>query len=258
VDFSPFYAANDLDAVDDEAAVAFFATSRVGRTLSERERQRGRRSSYPGTDLYVSLVDARNAPYRSDLRQLGIDTYCTNRDLPLRMPVGIGRTDFAIDLGAAVESVRVLSGPTSPKPSHAEGEIAWRLISHLSLNYLSIADTDERQGAAAMRDLLTLYGDLSEPHVRKQIEGVRNVFVRPISRRVHSPGHIAFARGSEVHVRFDELYFEGQGCFLLGSVLDRFFSKYVTINSFTETVVHTLDRGEIMRWPTRTGQKPTL
>ena len=35
------------------------------------------------TEVYLSLVDAARAPYPGDLRQLGVATRCTNRDLPL-------------------------------------------------------------------------------------------------------------------------------------------------------------------------------
>ena len=37
------------------------------------------------------------------------------------------------------------------------------------------------------------------------------------------------------------------------SVLERFFRKYVTINSFTETVLSTQQRGEITRWRPEAG-----
>jgi type VI secretion system protein ImpG len=40
---------------------------------------------------------------------------------------------------------------------------------------------------------------------------------------------------------------------LLGAVLDRFFAEYVAINHFTQTVIRTPERGEIMRWPLRLG-----
>jgi type VI secretion system protein ImpG len=40
---------------------------------------------------------------------------------------------------------------------------------------------------------------------------------------------------------------------LLGAVLARFFGQYVSINSFAETVVRTIARGEIMRWPAAGG-----
>jgi type VI secretion system protein ImpG len=42
---------------------------------------------------------------------------------------------------------------------------------------------------------------------------------------------------------------------LLAAVLDRFFAKYVSINAFTETVMTSPDRGQIMRWPLRLGRR---
>ena len=52
--------------------------------------------------------------------------------------------------------------------------------------------------------------------------------------------------------------FEGTGVFLLGTVLEQFFARYVSLNSFTETVLRTVDRGEVKRWPIRIGLRPTL
>ncbi|MBZ4193179.1 MAG: type VI secretion system baseplate subunit TssF, partial [Candidatus Contendobacter sp.] len=77
-------------------------------------------------------------------------------------------------------------------------------------------------------------------------------------RRVEAPGPITFARGLEITVLFDETAFEGQGVFVLGAVLEQFFAKYASINSFTETVVKSTERGEITRWPARIGRRQTL
>ena len=255
--FRPFYSATDL-AADGGGGGAYFTVQRLPRTASQRERQFGRRSSYAGSEVFLSLVDAHAAPYGSDLRQLGVETLCTNRDLPLHMAVGRGKTDFTMDVSAPVEETRCIAGPTPPRPSHIEGEIAWRAVSHLALNYLSLVDGEQREGAAALRDLLRLYGDASDPAVRKQIDGVKSVTYRPVTRRVALAGPIAFARGLEITVTLDEEAFEGGSAFLLGAVLERFFAKYVSINSFTETVVRTVDRGEIMRWQARVGQRHIL
>jgi type VI secretion system protein ImpG len=62
----------------------------------------------------------------------------------------------------------------------------------------------------------------------------------------------------ELTLTFDEKPFEGSGAFLLGAVLECFFAKYVSINSFTETVVRSTTRGEIIRWPTRLGLRHLL
>ena len=255
-EFLPFYAA--YDRLDQHEQRAFYTMRRLPRQLSSQQRRSGPRSSYIGSEAFLSLVDAGEAPYRSNLKQLAVTALCTNRDLPLHMPIGLGETDFSMTSGAPVGSVRCLAGPTKPRPSHAHGDTAWRLISHLSLNYLSLADTDRRQGAVALRELLALYGDLAEASIRKQIDGVHSIQAVPVTRRAPIPGPIAFARGLEVTVTLDEAAFEGEGIFLLGAVLERFFTKYASINSFTETVVRSTERGEIMRWPARIGRRHTL
>jgi type VI secretion system protein ImpG len=226
--------------------------------LTEKQRRSGSRSSYVGSETFVSLVDGNEAPYQSDLRQLAVNLLCTNRDLPLQMPLGTGRTDFTMASGAPVKTVRCIAGPTKPRPSFAEGDTSWRLISHLSLNYLSLADTDERQGAASLREMLSLYGDLAEAAIQKQIDGVKSISSEAITRRLPGRGPVGYGRGLEIAVTFDEAAFEGTGVFVLGAVLESFFAKYVSINSFAETVIRTLDRGEIMRWPARVGGRLLL
>ncbi|MCU0871190.1 MAG: type VI secretion system baseplate subunit TssF [Pirellulaceae bacterium] len=257
-EFAPFYAAGDRSP--GRARGAFFTVRREPRVLSAKQRRVGPRTSYVGGEVFVALVDGDEAPYRHELRQLGLTTLCTNRDLPLTMPVGKTNTDFTLEISAPVVSIRCLSGPTKPKPSRVfgAGDNAWRLINHLSLNYLSLTDNGDQQGAAALRELLSLYGDVGEPSVARQIEGVRSITSSPVIRPVVTEGPMTFARGVQVSVTCDEEGFEGAGVFLLGAVLERFFARYVSINSFAETVIRTVERGEIIRWPLRIGRRHVL
>jgi type VI secretion system protein ImpG len=73
-----------------------------------------------------------------------------------------------------------------------------------------------------------------------------------------SPGPIAFGRGLEITLTLDEAAFQGVGAFLFGAVMAEFFRKYTAINSFTETVILSQQRGEIMRWPARAGLRHIL
>ncbi|MCO6456061.1 MAG: type VI secretion system baseplate subunit TssF [Pirellulaceae bacterium] len=257
-EFLPFYCTNDLTDYNEHNA--FYTISRAPRVLSSKQKVFGPRSSYVGCEVFLSLVNRRLGPYQQQLKQLAVETLCTNRDLPIQMPVGKGRTDFTMEAAAPVNAIHVLAGPTRPRPSptYAPGDVSWRLISHLALNYLTLTDTDERQGAAALRELLSLYADTSEPAIRKQVEGVRSVRSRPIVRPLPTDGPRAFGRGLEILLTFDEGAFEGTGMFLLGAVMEQFFARYVTINSFTETVVSSTDRGEVIRWPARIGQRHLL
>jgi len=255
-EFLPFYLAKDLG---DNGGSGYYVVNRVPRHLSQAQASHGRRSrTYAGSEVYISLVDSKAAPYSTDLKQLALEALCTNRDLPLHMPIGVARSDFTMDKASPCTSVKCLGAPTSPKPSYAEGEMAWRAVNHLSLNYLSLTDTNEREGASALRDILRLYSDARDPQTRKQIDGVRSLTCRPVTRRITGSRSIAFLRGLEVTVTLDEVSFEGSGVFLLGAVLEQFFRRYVSINSFTETVVKTLERGEIMRWTMKKGLRPVL
>jgi type VI secretion system protein ImpG len=264
--FLPFYQARDTDL----ETSAFYTLLRVPRLFSDRERLSGRRFSYGGTDAFLSIVDGDMAPFRTELRQIGIKALCTNRHLPIQMVKGVGRTDFTMDISAPVNSIRVIQGPTMPRPSlvlagqdpekpqTASGRFAWRLISHLSLNYLSLVDAGTETGAEGLREILKLYCDMNDRQTLKQIDGIRSIRYNPIVRRVEIPGPITFARGLEITLLFDEAAFEGQGVFVLGSVLEQFFTRYVTLNSFTETVITTQQRKEIMRWPIQMGKRQIL
>ena len=255
-EFLPFYSRTNLGNRKSERA--YYTMRRMPRLLSSKQRDYGTRSGYVGSEVFISLVDANEAPYDLDLKQLSLEILCTNRDLPLLMSVGQGRSDFSLQTGAPVGAVRCVAGPTRPRPSHAEGETAWRLVSHLSLNYLSLTESDDTKKTVALRELLSLYGGDSDASMQMQVEGVRSVTSRPITRRLPKPGPIAFGRGLEVVVTLDEGAFSGSGVFLLGAVLEQFFAKYVSINSFTETVIQATDRGEICRWPARIGRRHTL
>jgi type VI secretion system protein ImpG len=255
-EFFPFYALHDHASAEDMSA--YYTVHREPRMLSTKQRSQGARSTYVGSEVFVDLVDAKEAPVRPQLKQLAMMALCTNRDLTLHIPIGQRSSDFSLESGAPVEAVRCVAGPTPPRASFAHGDPTWRLISHLALNYLSLVDDSNGGGASALRELLMLYGDASEPIVRRQIEGVRQVGSASITRRLPVSGPVAFGRGIEVTLTLDESAFEGASAFLLGSVLERFFAKYVSINSFSETVLKSIQRKEIVRWPARLGRRPLM
>ncbi|MEO6236189.1 MAG: type VI secretion system baseplate subunit TssF [Vicinamibacterales bacterium] len=253
--FLPFYEATSRGAND---ASAYFTTRRQPRIIPPDQRRRALRSGYVGSEVFLSLVDAKQAPYAADLRQLSVRALCTNRDLALQMPLGLGETDFSLNIAAPVTSVRALTAPSRPFSPVADGAVAWRAISHLSLNYLSLTGATGPQGAKALRDLLELYATTTDVGARRQIEGILGVSVSRVVRRLPGRGPIAFGRGVQVTVDVDEMAFEGGSAFLLGAVLDRYFARYVSINAVTETVLRSPGRGEINRWTPNWGTRPQL
>jgi len=251
--FHPFYASVDADRSG--SARGYFTARREPRALSEGQRRDGPRTGYIGSEVFLSLVDPTEAPYSGTIRQLGVDVLVSNRDLPLLMPVG-GAADFTMAISAPVDGIRCLRGPSRPRPAILEGEVAWRLINHLSLNYLTVTDLDQTQGAAALRELLELYADLADGDAvegisRRQVQGVRRVSVSPRTRRFPVPGPIVFARGLEIRLTVDETAFAGASAFQLGAVLEQLFGRLASMNTFTELLLVSETRGEIKRWPPR-------
>jgi len=251
--FKPFYQARGVGCGDRQNG-AYFQLYRRPRQHDVRERELGARSRYLGSEAFIALVDSSENCHRVPLRQLAVDVLCTNRDLPLRLPIGLGATDFTCEAELPVRSVRCLSGPSEPKQMPEEGEALWRFINHLSHNYLSLVDDSSGEGSGeALRALLDIYRATHDSISEHQVLAIKTLVSRPIVRRLPGRGPIAFGRGLELTLTIDESGFDGAGAFLFGKVLESFFASYVSINHFTETVVCSTTRGEIMRWEPRFG-----
>jgi type VI secretion system protein ImpG len=250
----PFYAVSHYAAAAGDEI--YYTLQRRPRVYSARQMQTGARTSYIGSECFLSLTG--NPALRSRISQLDAQALCTNRDLPIQIALGSGRSDFLLEGSVAAESVRCMTSLTYPRASPAFGDTAWKLISHLSLNYLSLLDAGADEGAGMLRDMLMLYADPGNAAVNRQIEGVRAISYEPVVRRLPLPGPISHGRGLRITLSVEETAFEGSGALLLASVLERFFASYISINSFTQTRVVSLTRGEVKEWPARLGTRPLM
>jgi type VI secretion system protein ImpG len=263
----PLYSAS----VDRAASVVegmYYTVRRLPRRRTVEEKTYGTTSDYTGTDMFLSLLEPGELSGRTAAAELSMKVLCSNRHLPEQLPVGAGGADFHLLDDVSLGLVCV-SGPTRPREpvvaqmrSRSEiasvGLVSWRLINMLSLNYLGVVERGAGKGAAALREMLMLFADFVEDATERKIRGVRGVDSRPVVRRIRERAGSGAARGQEISVLFDEKAFEGSGIFLLGAVLERFFAEYSGFNYFTQTVISSTERGEIMRWPPRMGMRSGL
>jgi type VI secretion system protein ImpG len=213
------------------------------------------RANDSGTEMFLSLVDSSGATSRSGNDTLTVRCTCTNRDLPSRLPFGNDAGDFEIEGGSAVKRILTLRKPTATLRPPLRRELNWRLISHFSLNYLSLVE----EGRGALQEILRLYNYTDSTSLERQISGISALSSRRHFARVVSEHGISFARGVRVDMEFDEELFVGSGVFLLASVLEYFLGLYASLNSFSQLAVRTKQRKEVMRvWQPRAGQRILL
>ena len=109
-----------------------------------------------------------------------------------------------------------------------------------------------------LRQMLELYSEGMDKPGGRQIEGIVQVTTRPVVRQRRVRSHVEVAHGLQVRLRVDEAAFEGTGAYLFGCVMEHFFAAYASTNSFAETVLETIQRDEIGRWPVRNGLRRQL
>ena len=176
---------------------------------------------------------------------------CSNRDLVARLNFNGTWGELDLEAGAMTRT-RVVHGPTETIRPAAQGGLQWRLISHLSLNHLSLVEG----GADALREMLRLYDPVGNHSNSRQIDGLTSVRSSRKIARLDSEFGFVFCQGLAIDAELDEEKFSGGGAFLLASILERFFGLYCAINSFTQLRVSTTKRkGVVWQWPIRSGEQ---
>ena len=236
-----------------------YTIRRLARRRTSAERRFGSTSDYIGTEMFVSLSQPESISEQDRIQELSVRALCSNRHLADQLPVGKGGADFTFAEDTSLVVICAGGPPTRPKEpllhrKNESGPTAWRLINMLSLNHLGLTRAD----GEALRETLALFADLGDTVVERRIRSLRSVSTRPVVRRVKNRFGVGAARGIEVTVSFEEKSFEGGGVFLLGAVLEHFLAEYAALNHFTQTVVTTVERGEVARWPARAGSRRPL
>lgn len=205
-----------------------------------------------GTDVHLTLTDLTLKPVSPDADTLTVDTTCTNRDLPAKLPFGNPDGDFKLEGGVSIKRIICLKKPTVPIRPPMGKAILWRMISHLSLNYLSIVE-DGREG---LQHILRLYDFTDSTYIKRMIGGITRVDSKRHFAPVLSEHGVTFCQGTRVEMELDAEEFVGGGVYLFASVIERFLGMYASLNSFTQLVVTTKQKREVLReWKPRTGHR---
>jgi type VI secretion system protein ImpG len=238
IEYEPFYAFRHSFATKSETA--FWHASRRASEIDDDA----------PTQIFLSLVNRSGEPGSPNADSVSVRCICTNANLPSRLPIGAENGDFQLEGFAAVRRVIALRRPTLSQRPPLGKAILWRLVSHLSLNYLSLVEN----GKGALQEILSLYNFSDSDFLRNQIGGIVSLEAQRHFGIVTSEGGVSLARGTKVEMELDENQFTGGGTYLFSCVLERFLGLYSTLNSFSQLSVRTPQRREALaEWPPRSG-----
>jgi len=211
-----------------------------------------------GTDVFISLVDLSFNPNIPDDRILVINTTCSNRNQPEKLPFNNEQPNLqCVNNAPPCSKIRCVTKPSVTIQPPLRNDARWRLISHLNLNHLSL--TGRNDATNALKEILRLYDFTESSITRGLIASIVEVNAVPISAPLNIDGRATLCRGIEVEITLDELLLTGSSAYLFASILEYFFGLYCSINSFTRVLVKFKNKeGYIKKCPPRAGQKILL
>ncbi len=249
--FRPLYQTLHRDGADHSR---YFSIRREQRVLSAAARRCGSRSPYVGTEVYLSLVDQFDAPFRPDLEQLSVRAWLTNRDLPLWMtrPAPSCR-ELTLQDGLARASM--LRAPSPPAPALGLQHSAWSLIRLLGMHHLPLAELDAPSAAQALRELLGLFAQPADAQAVRCIDGLLGASMHVTTRRLPQRGPLVYGRTLECELQVDDQAFAPASPLLFAMVLERLLGEHASINTCTGLRLHSAQRGLLWSAPARMGSR---
>jgi type VI secretion system protein ImpG len=257
----------------DQRDALYYKVQLKQRRLSTKEQRLRRRNDYIGTEAWMTLTAPGNPGQLDDVAELSVKGWVTNRELPSLLRF-TGNNHFSAN-GIPARRVSILRSPSAPRPPMAigtrdmrpardnpfveryRGDAAWRIIGHLTPNYLSLVDEADGD-PSTLRDHLALYGRRDEASSQRHIDSLLEVRSEAITRRVPGARAMSIARGHRIRIKFDDAAFANSRMFLFAAVLERFLAEFASINSFTECHFDSPMEGKFASWPPRIGRRKSI
>ncbi len=202
-------------------------------------------------DLYISAEAGRGRDGEPPTAEtLSLRLTCTNGIVPKERL----REGMITQLAPEVPQIAAPTNLTPPTlilspPIERERDFYWKVVSHWSLNYLSVATRE------ALTGILGLYDWLGDEANRRRIAGIKEVTWMP--KEVMRRGSIL--RGVEVTLTVQDGHFADEGDVnLFGLVLSEFLSSFATMNSFVHLAIDITPTGKRFEWKPKQGSAPVL
>ncbi|KRW61213.1 type VI secretion system baseplate subunit TssF [Pseudomonas sp. TTU2014-080ASC] len=201
-----------------------------------------------GLETYLSFSLRNLAQHET----VSVELTCTNQGLPQQLGLG----DICVPSEDTPEflSFRNISSVTPSYAPPLHRDYLWKLISNMSLNYLSLSDVNALKVILETYDLPRYYDQHAARVSKRLLDGMKSISHQHVDR-LHRGLPV---RGVRTQLTINPEGYVGEGdLFLFASVLNEFFALYASLNSYHELRVQST-KGEVYQWIPRMGQQPLL
>jgi type VI secretion system VasI/ImpG family protein len=233
-------AANFYDGDPVSESRNFFSTKRRKKPV---ERRSAARSSYDGTEVFVSFSDLPEGAW-----QFAADLLVTNRDLPLLLPDGI----TLISSSSIAPRAVFLSLPTRPDyplVEHGNREDFSRL-SHIVMNLSAMLFREGTQTLELLRNMLRSYPLRPAEEMERMIGGIIALSGKSDTFRFVRNGGVFYEWGWRISLVLDENAYAGMGFYLFARVVAEVLLSLTPLNAVLELNFSTVQSGVIAVWKT--------
>ena len=227
--FEPFY------------SYSHFMDGSKHRAFWQATRRNSNRKDVPGTEVFLSFLDLNFKPSDPPVQTVYAHTLCTNRRLTRNMQEN---AELHLEEKLLAHHIAIVGKPSLPLSPLLGGSTVWRLISHLSLNHLSLSEGSDSLNS--LHEILGLYCVSDRPSTHDQIRGITKMEIIRKSMYIGKDAWRGFCRGTGITLTFDEDLYQGTSAFLLGAVLNSFFGLYTAVNSFTQLTIKKRSQPEVV------------
>ena len=190
---------------------------------------------------------------RPEIETVSMTITCTNASAAESLQLGDIKEHL---LASPVDlEFKNITQPTAAVPPPIGEDALWLFLSHMSMNYLSMADRDN------LHKLLQLYiFDTEKDKSRvlanhKRVQGITDIKVSNINKIVRG----LLVRGQKIDIQMKQDNFTSLGdMYVFAEVLNRYFSVYSSMNSFVKLTATDTISGESFQWKERLGERTII
>lgn len=182
-----------------------------------------------------------------------VNILATNKDIPSTLRLGDVNKFHSSSKVSNIE-VKNITIPSRSYLPPIEGDFLWRLISNMSLNYLSLDNITTFRTLLQAYDFPGINDTFKHRKTESILRGLQNISYKT-SEMIYKGLPI---RGIETTIELDPDRYSSLGeAYIFSNVLNDFLTLYCNLNTFHRLEVK-VDRHEVFTWDARLGQQSLM